>query len=162
MSIDSTGRWTHLRKILERSGPFSASDYEPDPEALNSIQENCKILVVGCGGLGCELIKDLVLMGFLDISVIDMDTIDLSNLNRQFLFREKDIGQPKADTAARVINERIPGARVKPYFCAIQDKDEDFYRKFNVIILGLDSIIARRWMNFMVCNLLHYEDGMLG
>lgn len=104
-----------LRNMLERPGPFCLPDFDPSPGSLQSMLPCCRILVVGAGGLGCELLKDLALMGFADIHVIDMDTIELSNLNRQFLFRRKDIGKSKAEIAAACINSRIPGVQVKPY-----------------------------------------------
>jgi len=162
MSLDSCSRWIHLRKILERNGPFCHSEFEASPDTLNFILEKCKVLVTGCGGLGCDILKDLALMGFVNISIIDLDTIEMSNLNRQFLFRDKDIGASKAETAAKFINERIPGVKVKPYFCKIQDLDDNFYQQFHVIVCGLDSIVARRWINSMVVSLLNYEDGVLG
>ena len=51
-----------------------------------------KVLVVGAGGIGCELLKNCVLSGFTDIEVIDLDTIDPSNLNRQ-VYRLSSTGQ---------------------------------------------------------------------
>lgn len=52
--------------------------------------------MVGAGGIGCELLKNLVLNGFGEIHIVDLDTIDLSNLNRQFLFRHEHIKKSKA------------------------------------------------------------------
>lgn len=101
-------------------------------------------------------------MGIKNIDVIDMDTIELSNLNRQFLFRRKDITKSKAETAAAFINARIPECKVKSHFCKIQDYDESFYQSFHIIVSGLDSIVARRWINGMLLSMLRYgEDGTL-
>uniref|UniRef100_A0A8C5D307 NEDD8-activating enzyme E1 catalytic subunit n=1 Tax=Gouania willdenowi TaxID=441366 RepID=A0A8C5D307_GOUWI len=158
---DWDGRWNHVRKFLERPGPFAHPDFEPCTESLQFLLEMCKILVIGAGGLGCELLKNLALSGFRLIHVVDMDTIDISNLNRQFLFRPKDVGRPKAEVAADFINNRIPGCKVVPHYKKIQDFDESFYRQFHIIVCGLDSIIARRWMNGMLISLLSYEDGVL-
>lgn len=145
-----SGRWNHVEKFLERLGPLAHPDFEPGPEVLEFIQHTCRVLVIGAGGLGCELLKDLVFMGFCHIDVIDMDTIDLSNLNRQFLFRNKDIGKPKAVCAAEFINNRVDGCNVVPHYKKIQDFDEDFYRQFHIVVCGLDSIVARRWINGML------------
>lgn len=73
-----------------------------------------------------------------------LDTIDVTNLNRQFLFRSKDVGQSKAVVAAKFINERCPWMNVVPYHGKIQDKDATFYRQFKVVISGLDNVEARR------------------
>merc|ERR1719253_2217001 len=92
--------------------------------------------------------------------VIDLDTIDVTNLNRQFLFRSRDVGHPKAERAAHFINERCPWMNVVPFHGKIQDKDADFYRQFQVVISGLDNIEARRWLNGMINNLVEFdEDG---
>lgn len=67
------------------------------PEIATKVQ-NAKLLVVGAGGIGCELVKCLSVTGFTKLSVIDLDTIDISNLNRQFLFRRHHVDMPKSKT----------------------------------------------------------------
>uniref|UniRef100_UPI0035900A63 NEDD8-activating enzyme E1 catalytic subunit isoform X2 n=1 Tax=Myxine glutinosa TaxID=7769 RepID=UPI0035900A63 len=155
------GRWDHVTCFLNRTGPLAHPDFEGGPQTMNFVQEICQVLVVGAGGLGCELLKDLALTGFRQIHVIDMDTINISNLNRQFLFRPRDVGRPKANVAAEFINNRVPGCNVVPHFKKIQDYDESFYRQFHVVVCGLDSILARRWINGMLVSLLIYKDGQL-
>jgi len=78
--------------------------------------------------------------------------------NRQFLFRPADVGKSKAEVAAAFIKKRIPGVNVTPYFGKIQDKDEDYYRQFNIIIAGLDSIEARRWINGLLVNMVEIDE----
>lgn len=86
-----------------------------------------------------------------------MDTIDLSNLNRQFLFRQKDIGRSKAAVAAEFVMNRVNGCTVTPHIGRIQDKDEAFYRQFKIIISGLDNIEARRWLNSFIISLVTFD-----
>ncbi|KAJ5613258.1 hypothetical protein N7510_006452 [Penicillium lagena] len=157
MSIDPQARWTYLYKALSKNGPLTDEDWEFGPETIATL-ESSKILVIGAGGLGCEILKNLALSGFKDIHVIDMDTIDISNLNRQFLFRQADIGKPKAEVAAAFVEKRVKGVKITPYVGKIQDKDEDYYMQFKIVICGLDSIEARRWINSTLIAMVDMEN----
>ncbi|KAI9607035.1 hypothetical protein KEM48_001637 [Puccinia striiformis f. sp. tritici PST-130] len=148
----------HVDQLLDRTGPMADSSFETGATPKDFMRKTCKILVIGAGGLGCEILQNLALLGFGDIHVIDMDTIDISNLNRQFLFREKDIGQPKAEIAAKFIMERVPQVKVTAHYCKIQDKDDAFYMQFNLVVCGLDSVQARRWINATMVNLVDPEN----
>jgi ubiquitin-like 1-activating enzyme E1 B len=68
-------------------------------KALLQRVTSARVLMVGAGGIGCELLKNLVMSGFRRIEVVDLDTIDLSNLNRQFLFQKQHIKLSKANVS---------------------------------------------------------------
>ncbi|KAH8180074.1 thiF family protein [Sarocladium implicatum] len=146
-----SARWKYLDQIRRTPGPFT------DPDAVT--EENMaqfakfKVLVIGAGGLGCEILKNLAMSRFKDIHVIDMDTIDISNLNRQFLFRQSDVGSYKAEVAARFVEHRVAGVKITAHNNRIQDFDESFYRQFQLVVCGLDSIEARRWINAMLVSI---------
>ncbi|OAA62014.1 nedd8 activating enzyme [Niveomyces insectorum RCEF 264] len=156
----SSERWTYLDRIRTTPGPFTSTEDGFDPEQVVPVVDQMKILVIGAGGLGCEILKNLALSGFKDIHVIDMDTIDISNLNRQFLFRKADVGKYKAEVAARFVMRRVRGVTITPHNQRIQDFDQDFYMQFQLVVCGLDSIEARRWINATLVAMA--EDGESG
>jgi len=152
-------KFQSLKPILYRGGPFCpAAAFTPGWETLELLTKNTRILVVGAGGLGCELLKDLALSGFSDITVIDMDTIDVTNLNRQFLFRKKDVSQGKAKVAAEFIMRRCKGVKVQYRTKKLQEFGAKFYESFHVVIAGLDNVEARSWLNEMLCDLVRYDE----
>ncbi|XP_018559587.1 LOW QUALITY PROTEIN: SUMO-activating enzyme subunit 2 [Lates calcarifer] len=111
----------------------------------------CKVLVVGAGGIGCELLKNLVLTGFKNIEVIDLDTIDVSNLNRQFLFQKKHVGKSKAQVAKESALQFCPSANITAYHDSIMNPDYnvEFFRKFMLVMNALDNRAARNHVNRM-------------
>lgn len=128
---------------------------------------NSKVLLVGAGGIGCELLKDLVMMNIGEIHVLDLDTIDLSNLNRQFLFRQKDIKQSKSKTAIKSVEFFAHKSKLFAYHGSILDKKTfplSFFQQFNIIYNALDNLEARFYVNRMCLylNIPLYESGTTG
>lgn len=72
----------------------------------------------------------------------------------RFCCRQEDVGKPKAEVAAKRVMQRVPGVNVTVHVGMIQDKPSEFYEQFAVMILGLDSIEARRYMNGIACSFL--------
>lgn len=107
-----------------------------------------KVVVVGAGALGNEIIKDLTLLGVGAILIVDDDTVETSNLSRSVLYRERDAGQPKARTAARAARELNPDCAA---FALVADVTSGVgagvYRWADVVICGLDNHDARLAVN---------------
>ncbi|XP_075045483.1 SUMO-activating enzyme subunit 2 [Mixophyes fleayi] len=116
-------------------------------EAVSS----CRVLVVGAGGIGCELLKNLLLTGFTNLDVIDLDTIDVSNLNRQFLFQKKHVGRSKAQVAKESVLQFCPEASITDYHDSIMNAEYDveFFKKFTLVMNALDNRAARNHVNRM-------------
>ena len=107
-----------------------------------------RILVVGAGALGNEVLKNLALLGVGTIDVIDMDQIESSNLSRSVLFREKDAGRSKAEVAAAAARELNPDVSINPiHGNVITGLGLGLFRDVDVVIGCLDNREARLWVN---------------
>ncbi|EGG21879.1 sumo-activating enzyme subunit 2 [Cavenderia fasciculata] len=113
--------------------------------------QKAKVLVVGAGGIGCELLKNLVLSGFKDIHIIDLDTIDLSNLNRQFLFRKHHIGMSKAKIAREAVLKYNPDVNIEAHEGDIKNQQygHQYFQRFDLVMNALDNLSARKHVNRM-------------
>lgn len=107
-----------------------------------------KVLVVGAGALGNEVLKNLALLGVGRIFAIDFDHIENSNLTRSVLFRARDKGKSKAAAAAEALHDLNPDTRVTPLHAnVITDIGLGLFRDVDVVIGCLDNREARLWVN---------------
>lgn len=112
-----------------------------------------KVLMVGAGGIGCELIKNLMLTGFGEIHIVDLDTITLSNLNRQFLFRQKDINKSKAMILVKAVEKfNYFDCKLIPHHGNIMNTELfpiSWWSSFDYIYNALDNVEARTYVNLI-------------
>ncbi|PIN13370.1 Ubiquitin activating enzyme UBA1 [Handroanthus impetiginosus] len=119
--------------------------------------EDAKVFIVGSGALGCEFLKNLALMGVScgeggKLTITDDDVIEKSNLSRQFLFRDWNIGQAKSTVAASAASLINPRLHVE----ALQNRaspetenvfDDTFWENLGVVINALDNVNARLYID---------------
>jgi molybdopterin/thiamine biosynthesis adenylyltransferase len=108
----------------------------------------CKLLVIGAGALGNEILKNAALLGFTQVVVVDLDRIEESNLSRAVLYRSDDVGKFKADAAASAYRSLAPDAKVHPLVAnVVHGCGLGLFEWSDVIIAGLDNREARLWIN---------------
>lgn len=109
---------------------------------------SAKVLVVGAGALGNEIIKNLALLGVGHVFIADMDRIENSNLSRSPLYRPTDEGKPKATTAAAAAQDIYPGMKAQAFAGnVVYDLGAGVFRWADVVIGGLDNREARLAIN---------------
>ncbi|XP_043971300.1 ubiquitin-like modifier-activating enzyme 6 [Gambusia affinis] len=117
-----------------------------------------RVFMVGCGAIGCEMLKNFALLGVGlakssgEVCVTDPDLIEKSNLNRQFLFRPHHIQKPKSTTAADATLDINPELQVDAHLNKVCPASENiysdsFYSSMNVVVTALDNVEARRYVD---------------
>ena len=109
-----------------------------------------RVLVVGAGALGNEVLKNLALMGIGHIHIVDFDEIEASNLTRSVLFRQQDCGRAKAEAAATALHDLNPDVQVHALHAnVLTDLGLGLVAEMDVVIGCLDNREARLWVNRM-------------
>lgn len=116
-----------------------------------------KYFVVGAGAIGCELLKNFAMMGIGaseggQVTVTDMDLIEKSNLNRQFLFRPSDVQRPKSVCAAKAVRRMNPAINVVAHENRVGQEtervyDDAFFESLDGVANALDNVDARIYMD---------------
>jgi molybdopterin/thiamine biosynthesis adenylyltransferase len=107
-----------------------------------------RVLVVGAGALGNEILKNLALLGFRNIVIIDLDAIEITNLSRAVLFTEAEVGTAKASAAAAAVRRISPDSGAVGITANIVSQiGLGVFDWADVVLGGLDNREARLWMN---------------
>lgn len=171
--VKCTGKFTPIPGFMHFSAPESLPSTQPEDcfprgtaqdelaliygwkfiEKLSKL----KYFMVGCGALGCELLKNFALNGVCcssegKLTVTDADRIELSNLSRQFLFREHNVGQPKSRAAATMVQLMNPNFNIESLeqFVGPNSEDvfnDDFWESLDGVCNALDNMESRLYID---------------
>lgn len=110
--------------------------------------QNARVLVIGAGGLGCPALLYLAAAGLGTLGIIDGDTVDASNLNRQILFGVNDVGKPKTACAAAMLRKKYPDINLITYsFFLKAENITEVLRDFDLVLDGSDNFETRYLVN---------------
>jgi len=110
--------------------------------------KNAKICVIGVGGLGNPITSRLAAMGAGTLRIVDRDVIELSNLHRQTMFDENDVGHVKVEVAAKKLSEKNPDCKIEPLAVSVNEYTAlEVIEGCDVVIDALDSVDARYALN---------------
>ncbi len=127
--------------------------------------KNARVCVVGAGGLGSPIAIQLAAMGVGYIRIVDRDVVELSNLHRQVLYTDEDIGYVKVECAAKRLKAINPDAVIEPFAVSVNNNTAgEIIKGCDVVIDGLDSIDARYALNdaCLRANVPYVYGGALG
>jgi molybdopterin-synthase adenylyltransferase len=109
---------------------------------------SAKVCVVGAGGIGNPVITQLVAMGVGKLRIVDRDVIEVTNLHRQHLYTDDDIGRVKVEAAAERLRKLNPGIEIEPVPTSVTKfTAEGIVKGFDIVIDALDSVDARYVLN---------------
>lgn len=109
---------------------------------------NSKVLVIGAGGLGSPASLYLAAAGVGKIGIVDYDHVDISNLHRQILFSEKDLGRPKTEAAKEALERVNPDVEVIPYQTVLTSENAiEIIEPYDLVVNGSDNFPTRYLVN---------------
>jgi adenylyltransferase/sulfurtransferase len=107
-----------------------------------------KVAIVGCGGLGCPVLLYLASAGVGNIGIIDFDEVSISNLHRQVLFGNNDVGRKKVEVAESKIKTLHPEANIIKHDVMLNEENaEEILKQYDLVIDGCDNFMTRYIVN---------------
>lgn len=149
---------------------FTWHDNDLNYELVESKLKDTEFFIVGSGAIGCELLKNLAFLNVKKITITDPDTIEKSNLSRQFLFRSNDVGKLKSEIASIAIKQMKPTLEIHYLAEKVGSNNINFTEKMlnvkelTAVFNALDNIDARRFMDAECFNhnIPLFESGTMG